>query len=247
MRPKLALCIFGNPRKFKTSFPSIEKNILSKIDTDIFISTWDSGGSKDTVWDTDEGSTEEFRSLYSPKAMEANGYAPGDPAYDYVKIQNEEHDYWLHGTSMFFNIHNCNRLKNEYAIKNNIVYDFVLSTRSDIEFVSPLSEKQMEELAYNRNLCFARRKNHERDFYAIEDFVALCSNESYDVYSSVFTNIDKLQEGGVRVDTGSPRLHRQATRRPQTKIIFNESILKNHLLNNKVQIKDIDLTYNLLR
>ncbi len=65
---KLACCISGQPRCFKSAYKSLKENILDHFDCDIFISTWSKEETlelgRNASWRyEDEGSLDEFRDL----------------------------------------------------------------------------------------------------------------------------------------------------------------------------------------
>jgi hypothetical protein len=62
---KVAICIVGNPRSFKRTFPSFKKNLLKQTPADIFIHTYNQTGQERSDVNVD-GTAEEYIELYSP-------------------------------------------------------------------------------------------------------------------------------------------------------------------------------------
>jgi len=235
---KVAVCISGCLRKFKSAYPYLKENILDKLDCDIFMSSWAGTDSNHTGMYSDEGTSQEFIELYKPKAFEFNSYSDGDPAYEKIKNISQETTYWLHGVAWFFNLWNCGRLKNEYAKQNNVTYDLVVITRPDCVITSSLNSSCMTEAIHNP-VYFTHIKNHPRQKNHPNDIFGLCNNEVHATLCQIVNRLDYLQQGGTRFDKGEYLYNNLKKPEHFCKYIFNETMMMNQLFDNNITIKDV--------
>ena len=141
---KIALCISGQPRFFKSSFKYLENFILKDFDCDIFICTCDfkipiekHGHYKYA----DEGTLDEFIKLYRPKAHivdiidEKVEETIKAQELKYAKSPNYREDNFLRRyLPMLKGIRDCNELRKKYQQDNHITYDTIIRTRSDVVY-----------------------------------------------------------------------------------------------------------------
>jgi SAM-dependent methyltransferase len=192
---KAALCISGHLRTFEANYQSVKTNILDRMDCDVFIHTWDILGMSYRWLDANlhvidtNALTEKIQAMYKPKALviEKTRMLPVKPIMHQRVIDHRDVPGIL---SMFYKIEECNKLKKEYEIANNMKYDCVIRFRGDlfVEHQIPIGE--------NTNL------NHlyipmYGNFNGICDQFAFGNSEVMDKYSSIYTNLEKYLIAGA--------------------------------------------------
>ena len=192
---KIALCISGHMRTFEETFPSIQKYILSDLDCDVFIHTWDTLGLSYRPLDNNlnkkyQNLQDNLNKLFRPKKIII------EPRKEFM-ISNImrtklEPGRDIHGMlSMFYKIEACNDLKKEYEADNNIKYDIVIRFRSDLLMGSPLPINKN----FKENFLYIPMYGN---FGGLCDQFAFGSSEVMDKYSSIFSNIENhLNNGAV--------------------------------------------------
>jgi hypothetical protein len=125
------------------------------------------------------------------------------------QIQFNRHDiiqdprfpwYTPNMVSMFYGIEKVNEIRNVYENINNIKYDYVIRMRPDIiflpDYVKPIDYYEKDFL-------------HLKDFnpyesqglpYAINDYFAIGSPELIDLYSKVYSNLDRMILEGAAIN-----------------------------------------------
>jgi thiol-disulfide isomerase/thioredoxin len=145
---KVAICIVGNPRSFKRTFPSFKKNLLKQTPADIFIHTYNQTGQERSDVNVD-GTAEEYIELYSPvrsKIEELN--------FNFQMLQTME--------PYFKSCYEVMQLVKNYEQEYNFQYDIIIKTRADIEYLKPLDIKILDIIINNKNTIFV---NHVCDLY----------------------------------------------------------------------------------
>jgi thiol-disulfide isomerase/thioredoxin len=145
---KVAICIVGNPRSFKRTFPSVKKNLLKQTPADIFIHTYNQTGQERSDVNVD-GTAEEYIELYSPvrsKIEELN--------FNFQMLQTME--------PYFKSCYEVMQLVKNYEQEYNFQYDIIIKTRADIEYLKPLDIKILDIIINNKNTIFV---NHVCDLY----------------------------------------------------------------------------------
>ena len=73
---KVAVCISGSLRQFKTCYPHLKEYFfgIEGVEYDFFLSTWDSKVAHEKVDFRDEGTFEEVLGLYKPKRYNYEAY-----------------------------------------------------------------------------------------------------------------------------------------------------------------------------
>lgn len=142
IQKRLAIQFFGHTRTYKKTYESFFKNIVEPNlkdgwEVDIFIHTWDMSSSSDRSWHNgqdlfdihllSQDDIENIRKIYNPK-----------------KFLVEHLQEGIHGGSE--SKKRGNRLRESYEKENSIKYDYILYTRMDILFVSPLNIQRYIDL-----------------------------------------------------------------------------------------------------
>ncbi|WP_236862245.1 hypothetical protein [Campylobacter vicugnae] len=139
---RLAIQFFGHTRTYEKTYESFFKNIVESNvkdgwQIDIFIHTWDMSSSSDRSWHNgqdlfdihllSQDDIENIRKTYNPK-----------------KILVEHLQEGAHGGGE--SKKRGNRLRESYEKENSVKYDYILYTRMDILFASPLNIQRYIDL-----------------------------------------------------------------------------------------------------
>ena len=206
---KVALCISGHMRTFKDNFSNLHKNILSKLNCDVFIHTWNTLDSyKEKI---NDNQFETLQRYYNPKSIII------EPKKEFqitnLMRSKAEPGRNVHNMlSMFYKIEACNNLKKEYEIANNFKYDLVIRFRSDISMLSPLpiTNKIDNDLLYVPLYG---------NFSGLCDQLAFGSSETMDKYSCIFSNIENHLNNGASFNPEKmTKFHVQSMNLPVHKI-----------------------------
>ena len=139
---RLAIQFFGHTRTYEKTYESfflniVEFNVKDGWQIDIFIHTWDMSSSSDGSWHNrqdlfdihllSQDDIENIRKIYNPKVFLVEHLQEG-----------------IHGGSE--SKKRGNRLRESYEKENSIKYDYILYTRMDILFASPLNIQRYIDL-----------------------------------------------------------------------------------------------------
>lgn len=207
---KVALCLSGQPRCYRDSFPYIYNHIIVPNNADVFFHTWfdksnrymekihmDRGNCQ-----ANENTVEELLALYKPKdylvekqreflkpTLQINdsrlkSFLNLNANRGWTEEECRKHSV-KQNLSMFYSIAKANELKENYANQNGIVYDFVIRLRFDCVPLIPIS---ME--SFDPNFLYYHDLGHPDQI--ISDWINFGSNRIMNVYSSIFINIEYL-------------------------------------------------------
>jgi hypothetical protein len=124
----------------------------------------------------------EFVSLYKPKDFVINS----TDYYDNIVKQfnfNKKNNV----IPMFYNIYQCNLLRINYSIKNNVNYDLIIRYRPDCFMWKPIPDKDIEQALQNKLVlpkCWS--------FSGITDLFAIGLNEIINKYSNTYLNLNNI-------------------------------------------------------
>jgi hypothetical protein len=198
---KLAVCLSGNPRQFKSSYPSFKKHILDQYDCDVFLFTWDN--KLNTPFDQfgsfryqDEGTLDEYVDLYKPKSKLLQLYTfetekffvEKEKEYNFIRSDNYVRRY----IAMLYGIRQANRLRQEYELANNLKYDYILRCRPDVEYSSFKLEECSLMIDHYGNGRFPN---------APGDVFAYGKSEAMDIYSDLCRYVGDYFREGVEINT----------------------------------------------
>jgi hypothetical protein len=143
---RVAIIIAGHLRCWKQMYPYFKANFIDKYDTpDIFISTWNDEGW--WTWGNDKGIYEssdpinfdEVRQAYQPKDLKHDNYDEYDVFFRERSEKFINKIGWPKNViSMTYRWLDGCRLLDYYAKSNNIHYDLVIRTRTDLEVIGDL-------------------------------------------------------------------------------------------------------------
>lgn len=207
---KVALCLSGQPRCYRDSFPFIYKNIIEPNNADVFFHTWfdktdrymekihmDRG-----ACEANENTIEELLILYKPKdylvekqrefnkpMLQVNpsrleNILKLNAHRKFDEDQTKKHIIKQH-VSMFYSIFKSNELKENYANQNGIVYDVVVRLRFDC---IPLVPMQFD--SFDPDFLYYHDMGHPD--LIISDWINFGSNLIMNVYSSIYLQFEYL-------------------------------------------------------
>lgn len=232
---KLALCISGQPRMYKKGFEELKKHYLDKYDVDVFIHTW-----KDTVYKGTEFYPEDVNSkqfgysssifsdlveMYNPKAILIE---------DQVKFVNPDFTgpTWRQSAqncaSMWYSIFKANELRDYYQLMTDAEYDFVIRTRTDLQFEMVLND--FDSYDPNKITTYKWKTSYPQNTYGYKDCFAIGGGHAMDLYSDLYRYLAYyMKEDPQYIKAINNEDH-----------IRNEYLLKWHLANMRIGVNEID-------
>lgn len=177
---RVALCLSGQPRSWRTGYDYIYKNLLSKHDVDVFLHFWAEDNDAQLVSDIVDlykpvkwKTRKEFISSYFNR-FERNG-GPGWPP------RNPYHSY--------YSVFHCNLLKKDHEIEQGHYYDYVVRTRFDYALNRELP---FNEVLENKIYIPADRMNETRTVGS--DAFAFGTSKTVDRYCMTYMFLDFLYD-----------------------------------------------------
>lgn len=145
MSAKIAICISGEPRKYKDTYESF-KEYYKEHDVDVFIHTWDStslpgnNGEKPVQGTITHYSADtlvdDIKSKYNPVMMKVESKQTLKDVVKHLRIPWVYMDGIINTNSLsvsqWYSIQQCFALKRQYEEENNFKYDIAIRTRFDI-------------------------------------------------------------------------------------------------------------------
>lgn len=192
-RPKIALCLSGDPRCDIEAFPYISKKFLNNpnFDTDVYIHSWKSFESLD---------------LYKPKQCLIESNQEGliiNQTLNQIKDKIEYKGPFKNNILMYYSIYKCFNL-----IKDK--YDAVIRLRFDSYIPSYLNYNSIIKGVITKEYdMFIPKGRNESEHWEKEeitgysDRIAIGNFQSMKIYSSVFPNIINIINSIGKFETHS--------------------------------------------
>ena len=214
---KIALCISGAPRQFKTCYPTLKKSILDHYECDIFISTWKSKIRHFKKPVQDEGSFNEVLDLYQPKSYARRTYNQQTRLELYNEVGGKEFQkraQEIHnckrghkkdkcrfcGSNNFhnqlgqlYNIWRANQLSLEYSKQEKIIYDLAVRARFDNYYFDRLYAEQFKG-SHGEVWVPYGYDDFPKYGSGVNDQFAIGSPDAMTTYSSMWPNLKSLIE-----------------------------------------------------
>jgi hypothetical protein len=251
---RVALCVSGQPRYALESFPFIKKFIIEPNNPDIFIHmNFESGYVEKSHLDNgncffDMDLDKKVLACYKPCSWLVE--TPKDFNTDLLKIPKDRltrfqlmnsHKVWTEQEhknhivkstmSMFYSIFKANELKEFFAHKNKIVYDYVIRIRFDA-----VPHKRLECTNYDPNFLYYQMFNQPD--HLIFDWINFGSNTIMNVFGSIYLHLDYLNSFRF-----FPKEQRQVNTWEPSDICgpFNEGMIRDMMDLFHIPCKQIDL------
>lgn len=190
---KVALCISGHLRKFEKTYQSLNDCFIKKYSPDIFIHTWDTLGylsnyRSDSTIENTYKKIDRINKIFAPKKIVI------EPS-SFIDVLKKEGDIYAphlknepkhvgHMASMFYKIYACNELRKRFELENNIQYDWVVRSRSDLMFSQQIVLPNRE-----KNCIWLPQLISSPGWYT--DQLAIADSVGADLYSSMYFDIEE--------------------------------------------------------
>ena len=203
---RIALCFYGQPRKFSINWPHFKSNIIDGNSVDVFFHTWYDSENRGINKMTpgfenmllDESLENIMPSMLSPKRFiiekqkqfndklipvtdenidECWSYAKQYNREDFIKYTVKSH------YSMWYSINQSLLLKELYAQENNFEYDCVILSRFDI---SPKNVIDFNSLDLSKLVSGYK----ELPRGEVNDWFMITNNINSNILASIFYSID---------------------------------------------------------
>lgn len=236
---KIAICLSGQPRFFKSSYVLLKKYILDLYDCDLFIDTWKFNEIKESVKGLyrykDEGSLQELYDIYKPKVFKVEDFEERmekkSLEFESKVLSKEfQRQYWPSHIptdnhfisryySMLYKIYNSNKIKNEYAKTHAINYDITIRARMDLAYEK--SPQIVNDGILYTDSCGNGRRGPGDTF-------AFSNQHNMDIYANLFLKLDEyLEDNKVPINT--------------------EFLLQYHIESNNIRWQNINLAQDAIR
>lgn len=245
---KTALCLSRQPRFIEKGIESLKANVLNKNSIDVFIHCWYDEDSPDFTFDSSQfhleskvgKQSQKTKELLNeinpqkiifekPKAFEQFSHLSDLPTAKQTKL-----------ASMFYSCYKANELKAKFEKENNFKYDAVIKTRVDILYKNEILLSELENL------------NFQKFIYASEKYQNIRMNDSYQSNSGF--SYSSLSDTWFM--SSSENVDKCCNIYPQLEDIYKDiypSAYAEAYLGyisrgiNKIEIKMLDLDYELIR
>jgi len=208
--PKIALCLSGAPRFNNEALELFLGSLRSYSQCDIFAYIWHSSRYEDLCI------TKKLLGLSCDKINVATVEFPQEylvnADHEYVKLNPTKVENLY---KMYHGIKMCNNLVSEYSLKNNVSYDYVIRSRSDLILSKVFDLNDYIEIMADHLVLPGNGWGE----YNINDQYAVGKPHLMDIYSSTIDFIDyytQLPEPGI--------------------LMYPETLLGEHLVRNGVSI-----------
>jgi hypothetical protein len=205
---RVAICLSGQPRSYRETFPYIYHHIIQPNNADVFFHTWFDESNlymeKAHVGRGDchlpETTVSELVQMYKPKAYlvekpkpfkkpnllmndtRVRNFINMNSQLNHTPQQAQDHAI-RQNMSMLYSIFKSNELKETYANENGFVYDYVIRIRFDLVPKVPLVLSQ-----FNPNSLYYQDLGHPDQL--ISDWVNFGSNLIMNVMSSLYLHLE---------------------------------------------------------
>jgi hypothetical protein len=145
---RVALCLSGHLREFEQAYGSIKEKLLDRYRPDVFIATWNELGywtKHDDLAIKSSGKItpiqwNNLKQMYEPKKMTSEDLSDQkqhgfNQKADQIITSLRMAQRWGRKPNivgMFYKIHQCDQLRQEYERENNFKYDLVIRSRPDL-------------------------------------------------------------------------------------------------------------------
>ena len=189
----------------KIAYKYYVKNLLNKYDVDIFMHSWSTNFLKELVnlYNPKDHIIEKQKnfpmdlSLYGIEGKDMDNWKISKPALRSYKailpfrnnkidvVLEELRRHTFRTTSRWYSNSKVIKIMNDYSLKNNVKYDFVITSRLDCCFLSPFKlDNRSSDLFYA-----SKRIGRDDVNDALYDFWFMSSQENMLKFSEIYDNI----------------------------------------------------------
>lgn len=196
---KIAICLSGGIKYPEYGIESIKK-ILPNENIKLFIHTWDIHNRKNFLntvhglnWkDPDKTVITDFNFLskYNYESLLIENYDSKEKQFKKMYEDFNFKCYSIGPISMHYSIHKSNQLKQDYEVKNNIIFDRVVRMRYDSNFMG--KSLNLIELTSDINI-----PEGEDWLGGINDQFAVGTSKGMDIYSNLYNELHNFQNSDM--------------------------------------------------
>lgn len=220
---KIAICLSGMPRNIENSYRWLRESILEPLKNaghhyDIFLNTWED---KDVQLFIDAFKPIRYElDVWNDEMIEKLGW-PRLKKYDVATRPN------LLG--MFYKIWKCNELRKKYELENNIKYDIIIRTRTELKYNTKIDLKELDIIKNCKTpLVFLRKGPNPQYNHWYKDNFAIMNDAGANIYCECSNKVIEVSNA-TRVGTA-------------------ELILRNWLdMNKDLTVEHTSLDYTITR
>jgi hypothetical protein len=172
---RVALCLFGHFRTFDSCFPNLKSNLLDRYNVDVFGAAWtdntgafiqpensenprNHAGFDTSTLPVDDDYISAVKDKLKPINLHLDQYYKHDLKFQEIVdtvYSKKPHSYVPHRPKGTLSLNYIKwmsiKIKKDYEIKNNFVYDRVICTRWDINHVRPVELEKYDSNALTIN------------------------------------------------------------------------------------------------
>lgn len=215
---RLSINISGILNHYDTNYPEFQKMIDDyKGKVDIFVHTWYNMGKNDI---------DGFIKMYNPKSIIIEDYNSVKEIFKYYIELLGGRESTL---SMFYSMARSNDVKEQYALKNKIIYDFCMRYRTDIELNEFKINECMQYFDDEHGLVIPIPVNFRKHF-EISDILFIGRKKEMNITQRLFDELLLLNKSFNNILS-----------------LPNENILLNHIKNYNLKYNIYEIEYTVTR
>lgn len=228
---RIAICLSGMPRNIQNSYQWLKESVLDVLDAnnlswDIFVRMWGKNDDEDIL---------ELLKTYKPIVVEfeewntKNDETTSKLGWEIFKEHKFEIEPRASCLGQFYNIFQCNNLKNKYELFASERYDICIRIRTELKFNNPLDIKELEIINNcSQPIIFLRQGPNPNHIHWYKDNFAIGNKKGMDIYADCINHLLQVSK--------------------LTRVSTAELILRNWLdLNKNLLVKHTNLDYTLTR
>lgn len=179
---KIALCIAGQPRGFRTAYEYVKRNLLDIYDVDVFIHTWKNDH------------LVEIGQMYNPVSMRVEEPLTDDFDSLYTNTPNPQKWPPRFTVASYYSIYRSCELKTIEEVQSKKIYDWVIRSRFDYALNTVIPFEEMDNSKLYIPNC---RMVPTRDFG--NDQFAFSSSQNMNQYMSTYLYMNHYYDQGVQM------------------------------------------------
>jgi len=215
---RLSINISGNLNHYDDNYMEFQKMVDDyKGKVDVFVHTWYNMG---------KNNIDNFIKLYNPKSIIVDDYNNVKKTFNhYIDLFGGKEST----LSMFYSMSRANDIKEQYALKNKVVYDFSMRYRTDI-ILNDFNINECLQYLDNEHGLVIPCNNSFKFFFGISDILFIGRKNEMNITQRIFDDLIVLNKKNVNILS-----------------LPNEHILLKQLENYNIKYKIYDVEYDLKR